>query len=106
MAGYYWKFCRDFATLCRTLSNIYRKDVAFVWSDACQRAFDKVTAIDLSTCVNFGKLFILTTDASDCGIGAVFLQEDTKGIGHPIGYYTHKSSASQKNYSKSELWVQ
>ena len=70
MAGYYRKFCRDFATLCEPLTNLLRKDVAFTWSDACQRAFDRVKMLLMSAPVlvmpDFGKPFILTTDASDC----------------------------------------
>ena len=106
MAGYYRKFCRDFATLCEPLTNLLRKDVSFVWSDACQRAFDSVKMLLMSAPVlvmpDFGKPFILTTDASDCGVGAVLLQRDAKGVDYPIGYFSHKLSASQKNYSTSE----
>jgi len=50
---------------------------------------------------DFRKPFILTIDASDFGAGAVLLQEDAKGIEHPIGYFSHKLNASQKNYSTS-----
>ena len=106
MAGYYQKFCRNFATLCEPLTNLLRKDISFVWSDACQRAFDSVKVLLMSAPVlvmpDFGKPFILTTDASDCGVGAVLLQQDGKGVGHPIGYFSHKLSTSQKNYSTSE----
>ena len=51
---------------------------------------------------DFGKPFTLTTDASDCGVGAMLLQQDAKGVDHPIGYFSHKLSASQKNYSTSK----
>jgi len=52
---------------------------------------------------DFMKPFILTIDASDFSVGAVLLQEDAKGIEHPIGYFSHKLNASQKNYSTSNL---
>jgi len=32
----------------------------------------------------------------------MLLQEDTKGVEDPIGYFSHKLNASQKNYSTSE----
>ena len=32
----------------------------------------------------------------------VLLQEDTKGVDHHIGYFSHKLNTSQKNYSTSE----
>lgn len=68
MAGYYRKFCRDFATLCEPLTNLLRKNVSFVWSDVCQRAFDRVKMLLMSAPVlvmpDFEKPFILTIDAS------------------------------------------
>ena len=67
----------DFATLCEPLTNLPRKDVSFVWSDACQRAFDSVKVLLMSAPVlvmpDFEKPFILTIEASDCGVGAVLL---------------------------------
>jgi len=51
---------------------------------------------------DFGKPFILTIDASYFGVGAVLLQEDTKGVEHPIRYFSHTLNASQKNYSTNE----
>ena len=35
----------------------------------------------------------------------VLLQEDTKGVDHHIGYFSHKLNTSQKNYSTSEKEV-
>ena len=54
------------------------------------------------TTSDFDKPFVLTVDASDVGTGAVLLQEDSKGIDHPIGYFSYKFNASQRNYSTSE----
>ena len=51
---------------------------------------------------NFSKPFVLTIDASDVGNGAVLMQEDEKGIDHPLGYFSYKLKESQQNYSTSE----
>ena len=51
---------------------------------------------------DFSKPFILTIDASDVGAGAVLMQEDSKGIDHPLSYFSHKFKESQRNYSTSE----
>ena len=45
---------------------------------------------------DFDKPFVLTVDASGVGAGAVLLQEDSKGIDHPIGYFSQKFNASQE----------
>ena len=83
-----------------------KKNTAFVWNGAAQRAFDSVKTLLMSAPVlampDFGKPFILTIDASDYGAGAVLLQEDAKGIEHAIGYFSYKFNISQKNYSTSE----
>lgn len=38
----------------------------------------------------FSKIFILQTDASDHGIGAVLSQRDQDGDDHPVAYYSRK----------------
>ena len=91
MAGYYRKFCRHFASVCEPLTNLLRKNSVFMWSKSCQRAFETIKSLLVSAPVlatpDFKKPFVLTVDASDVGVGAVLLQEDFKGIDHPIGYF-------------------
>jgi len=48
MAGYYWKFFRDFATMCEPLTNLLKKNTAFVWNGAAQRAIDSVNTLLMS----------------------------------------------------------
>jgi len=44
----------------------------------------------------------LFVDASDVGVGAVLLQEDSSGVDHPVCYYSKKLDCHQKNYSTNE----
>ena len=75
----------------------------FAWSEGCQNAFETVKSLLMSALVlATPKGLILAVDASDDGIGAVFVQEDSKGVDHPIGYFLHKFNASQRNYLTSE----
>ncbi len=40
---------------------------------------------------NYERPFLLAVDASAYGAGAVLLQEDVKGIEHPVSYLKKKS---------------
>ena len=106
MAGYYRKFCRNFASVCEPLTNLLKKNSVFLWSESCQKAFETIKSLLVSAPVlatpDFDKPFMLAVDASDVGVGAVLLQEDSKGVDHLIGYFSHKFNASQRNYSTSE----
>ena len=47
---------------------------------------------------NFDKQFKLYVDASEIGMGAVLLQEDSSGVDHPVCYYSRKFDSHQRNY--------
>ena len=42
MAGYYRKFCQNFADIASPLTNVLSKKAKFVWSEHCRKAFDSV----------------------------------------------------------------
>ena len=92
--------------MCEFLTRLLRKDKEFLWNLECKSAFDWFKSLLVSapvlTMSDFKKQFQLAIDASDYGAGAVLLQEDTKGIEHPINYFSHKFDKHQRNYSTSE----
>ena len=106
MAGYYRKFCHNFSTIAEPLTALLKKGTKFVWSSACQNSFEKIRLILLSKPVlmapDFWKPFKLFVDASDVGIGAVLIQEDSQGVDRPVCYYSQKLNGHQRNYSTSE----
>ncbi len=51
---------------------------------------------------NFDLPFKLQVDASATGAGAVLLQEDSRGIDHPVCYFSKKFSKCQQHYSTIE----
>ena len=76
------------------------------WSPACEIAFRKLKEALCSEPVlkipDFKKTFILQTDASDRGIGAVLSQHDDSGMEHPIAYYSRKLLPREEKYSTVE----
>ena len=46
--------------------------------------------------------FILQTDVSDRGVGAVLSQEDLEGEEHPIAYFSRKFLPWEERYSTVE----
>ena len=85
LAGYYRQFVKNFGMIARPLTDLLKKGKVFLWTAICEEAFQLLKKSLVSALVlalpNFTKPFVIETDASKTGIGAV-LQQD----GHPIAY--------------------
>ena len=109
LASYYRRFVPDFACIAAPLHALTRKDVVFEWSAACQEAFVRLKEILVTAPIlaypRFGPgvEFVLETDASGVGLGAVLSQLQEDGQLHPVAYASRSLDASEKNYGISEL---
>ena len=71
--------------LSKTLTNLLKKGIPFQWTVQTQDAFELLKFALVNAPVlavpDYSKQFVIETDASDAGFGAVLMQE-----GHPISY--------------------
>ena len=78
LAGYYWWYVKNFATIAGPLHALTRKDAVFHWNQECQQAFDRFkTLLTTSPITAFPDLnlpFRLYNDASTTGLGAILAQ--------------------------------
>ena len=104
--GYYRKFIRNFAQITAPLTDLLKKNVSFVWSPACDDAFQKLKMILTNPPVllapDFSREFIVAVDCSDIGMGSVLLQQDDSGLERPVSYFSKKLSPAQRKYSTIE----
>ena len=108
LCSYYRRFVAGFADIAAPLHVLMRKNAKFEWYLECQEAFDSLedkltTAPVLGMPQNDGQ-FLLYTDASDSGLGAVLSQVhgDREVV---IAYASKMLSRSEKTYytTKKEL---
>jgi hypothetical protein len=107
LIGYYRSFVPNFAAIAVPLTDLTRKGSpnVLIWSEAQEKAFVALKSHICNPPVlrlpNVSKPFILQTDASDEGIGAVLLQEQDD-VKHPVAFASKKLLPREKNYSTIE----
>lgn len=83
-----------------------KKNANFNWTSECQGAFEKLkTKLTQSPILihpNYNDPFILETDASGFGLGAILTQV-RDGKEHPIAYASRSLKPAEKNYPVFEL---
>ena len=108
LASYYRRFVKGFADIARPLHQLTEKGKHFRWGEDCQQAFlelkHRLTTAPVLAYPDPAKPFILDTDASDVGVGAVLSQEEG-GMEHVIAYASRALTKEERKYAttKKEL---
>jgi len=107
LSSYYRRFIKGFASIAQPLTQLTRKNVSFQWTPDHQEAFDilkqRLTTAPILSYPSFNSPFLLETDASIKGIGAVLSQCQDDNHPHPVAYSSRSLTAAERNYSITEL---
>lgn len=106
MVGWYQRFIKDFSTITTPMTELLKKEkTRFSWTEAANDAFEKLKQMLVSVPVlatpDYTLPFVVQTDASDVGIGAVLTQEQ-EGAERVIAYMSQKLSSAQRKYHVTE----
>lgn len=79
VSAYYRRFQKNYSNIAKPLHNLLKKDSVWNWDDTCQKAFEilKTNLINppILAYADLNKPFIMTTDASDFGLGYILSQK-------------------------------
>ena len=101
LASYYRRYVLNFANIAAPLHRLTEKGTMYSWTPECDASFNalkkQLTQAPILAYPKFGSgagQFVLATNASNTGIGAVLEQE-----GRVVAYASRTLSKSEKNYS-------
>lgn len=101
LASYYRRFVQGFADVAAPLHQLTAKGAVFEWSERAERAFQLLRrALCQAPVLAFpqpGDQFVVDTDASNWGVGAV-LSQVQGGTERVIAYYSRALSKPERNY--------
>jgi hypothetical protein len=106
LASFYRKLVPYFADIAKPLTQLTKKDKIWDWNQQCQESLEDLKNKLCNTPVlaypDFKLPFILTTDASSVGLGAV-LSQVQGGIERPNSFASGQFNKAEISYAASEL---
>ncbi|KRX40353.1 Retrovirus-related Pol polyprotein from transposon 17.6 [Trichinella murrelli] len=103
LASYYRRFVKSFASIARPLHRLTEQGRQFSWSNEAEEAFQRLkralTTAPILAFPRFDIPFIIDTDASETGIGAVLSQKHDPEGERVIAYASRTLSKTERKYS-------
>jgi hypothetical protein len=112
MGGYYRSFIPSYAKVAQPLYDLLKKTSTWKWTETEKQAMDQIKQALVSAPVlvmpDYSKPFIIQTDGSAQGIGAVLCQQskdDTTGeeVERPIAYVSRSLKPAETRYAATHL---
>nr|AAA50456.1 gag, pol and env protein precursor [Caenorhabditis elegans] len=113
LVGYYRKFILNFAQIASSLTSLISAKVAWIWEKEQEIAFQELKKLvcqtpvlaqpDVEAALKGDRPFMIYTDASRKGIGAVLAQEGPDGQQHPIAFASKALSPAETRYHITDL---
>ena len=107
LSGYYRRYIPNYAHIAVPLTDLTRKGQPnkLKWETTHENAFQTLKARLVKPPIlqlpDAAKQFVLRTDASEAGLGAILMQENERLL-HPIAFASRKLNKAEKNYSAIE----
>ena len=105
LMSYYRRFVQNFSHIAASLHKLLKKDAVYEWTVVHEQAFQTLKGKLITPPVlkypDFNQPFILTTDASGEGLGAVLSQGGiTRDL--PVAFASRTLNRAERNYSTTE----
>jgi hypothetical protein len=101
-ANFYRRFIEGFSKMCKSLTDLLRKDGKWYWTTTCDTALEYLKELFTSEPVlchfHPSSCTVVETDASDFAKGAVLSQYGEDGKLHPVAFFSMKHSPAEINY--------
>jgi hypothetical protein len=102
LCGYYRRFVKGFSGIAKPMNKLLQKQESFIWTEKQQKAFEilkeRLVKPPILQYPNYEKSFILFTDASGKGLGAVLSQLDENEKEVVIAYASKSLNKAEQNY--------
>ncbi|CAB3256945.1 unnamed protein product [Arctia plantaginis] len=109
MVSWYRRFISNFSTRVAPLTKLTRKTPKggnFLFDEEASRAFKEIKSLLITAPIlsvpKFDRPFIISTDASDVGLGCILSQLDDEGDEHPVAFASRSLTRSERNYTTTE----